>query len=1159
MNFTSAFTASIPHSLPRRCAKVCGYAAAVPLGFILLLYIVLQFTALPLPFARDMVRNAVMAALPPGSELHLGDMSLATEGIIWPVLKFSPVVYTDTKTGGHVTMDALEVGFSPLRAVIGQPGASITMVGPHIQMVQDLLGPRLSSFEIAEDAEGGQPTVRVMEGSETFPSVGISAAGISMRGAVPESMQGGLRSDNDWLIYNMNAAEQALRSVVEQTAEGRFSRLVIRDGTLDMNDTVYGLLRQFKDIRLDVAPRPGSRDTHGKFSASLGGRKMTGSIGRTVDADGNVQLEADVANIDFASIMPFIDDPDSLMAIRGAGALSVDVNFDGKSGEVKGGHFDVDLTGTDLRVENEYFPVASSIMQIDWTPETGEFHLADSELHIGQSSTRIAGLFKLGLDKTYGPTMGISLTAHDVKLQPNDMQAPPLPFDEITFKGWSAPLYGALGIDQLFAKKGEGRIATTGRLDMLRAGIGLDLTIAGEKVSADDVKRLWPYFLATDTRDWFVKNVTEGQVADATLRFDFPVGTLARRGEHKLIPKNGMIIDMVGTGVVMQATDTMAPIAIDGNTRLTVRDNDVSISADGGKIPTPNGDISVANAALVIDSNVLGKRTIEVSGDVNGNIASILAITKQQQPEMLAKTDLPLDLGALSGKVGLDLVATVQLGEDGAMQELDYVLNGTVADFASTEKIKDRTVSNGQLAFSATEAGYRIGGKADIDGMPLDLGIQGKPDAQPEVQVASTLDVDDLKKMGFDASQFLSGKVRFLASPQPDNSLSMTVDLANARLDIRDLGISKAAGVPGLLKTTVRQSGTDTDLEDIDLRFGSVSLQGDLQFDGDKKELKSAEFSTFKLSPGDQAQVSLAPSGDGYAVRIRGEQLDLKPMLQRFFGLGEGTGGVAATSFDAALALDVQLDRAVGFYKTTAYNLNLDLRLKGSNLQHVEMQAQLGGKRAVSVATNSTPDGHVMSVAFNDFGTLLRLMGIYPRVEGGEGTLVMATNTKQHLDNGEFQLRNFALIDEDKVAEILGNHKDSRALIARQNKLEFKSGKLDFIRRSDRIEVTNGVLSGMSVGGTLKGFIYTDRRQYDLVGTYVPLFGLNSAFAKVPLFGPLLTGPDGAGMFGVTFAIRGALDKPDFQINPASILAVGALRSLFEFQAKELPREEQKN
>jgi hypothetical protein len=42
----------------------------------------------------------------------------------------------------------------------------------------------------------------------------------------------------------------------------------------------------------------------------------------------------------------------------------------------------------------------------------------------------------------------------------------------------------------------------------------------------------------------------------------------------------------------------------------------------------------------------------------------------------------------------------------------------------------------------------------------------------------------------------------------------------------------------------------------------------------------------------------------------------------------------------------------------------------------------------------------------------------------------------------------------------------------------------------------------------------------------------------------------------VTFAVKGALDKPDFRINPLSALLPGALRGLFEFRAKEQPRVE---
>jgi hypothetical protein len=63
-------------------------------------------------------------------------------------------------------------------------------------------------------------------------------------------------------------------------------------------------------------------------------------------------------------------------------------------------------------------------------------------------------------------------------------------------------------------------------------------------------------------------------------------------------------------------------------------------------------------------------------------------------------------------------------------------------------------------------------------------------------------------------------------------------------------------------------------------------------------------------------------------------------------------------------------------------------------------------------------------------------------------------------------------------------------------------------------------------------------------------------FQKLPIFGPLLGGRDGEGLFGITFAIRGPLDKPDFKVNPVSALVPGAFRRMFEYRAKEIPRVE---
>ena len=1143
----------------RVLARVAAWLFGVPAALLAVLYLVLLITPIPLPFVNSQVRSLVLNSMSEGSQLELGDMALALEAYAWPVIKFSPVVYTDTNSGAKVSMEALEVGFSPVRALIGQPGATVTIVGPHLQVNQDLFGPRLTSFEIVPDPQGGgRPIVRVIEGAAAFPAVGISAGGVDVRGDLPSSGPQ-MRSDNDWLIYNLEAAQSGIAAIIEQADLGRFSRLVVRDGTLDMNDALYGLFRTFNDITLDIAPSRDGKVVEGDFSADFGGTVMNGIIERVLEDDGQARLKASVTNLDLASFLPFFDDPEAMISLVGPSALSIDVGFDAATGKIQDGLFHIDMTGTDLRVEDDFFPVATSIIEIGWAPAIGQFTMAEAQLSVGESTGRMSGTFVLGLDELYGPTVGMSVTGSDVSIY-SETGAPEAPFSKMSCSGWAAPLYGAMGIDQFEASKADGaRLATTGRVDMLRRGMGFDMTIAGDGISADDLKRLWPYFISTDTRDWFVTNVVDGKIKASTMKYSFPVGTLAGKGEDKPIPKNGMSIDITGVGVKIIPMEGMAPIAIEGEMRLEVRDNQVTIAADGGTVMTAGGAIAVANAAMVMESERPNERIIEISGDISGGIAALVAFAKLQQPELLKGGDLPVALDALGGSLSLALVSTIVLDKAGETKSVDYAVNGVVQDFASTAPLDNHTIANGQLSFVASQAGFRVAGQAEVDGLGADVVIEGKIEdgaPPPTMLLSATLDAEDLKKMGFDASEFIKGKVKFVAKPMPDASIQMAIDLTDAEVAIKDLGISKAAGEPGSLQAEVKQQGTLTDLSRIDIAFGEVKLAGSLQFDS-KVGLQTAEFSSFALSEGDQAQLSLTPIRDGYQVRLRGDQLDLKPMLKRFFSLGKGsTGGPQATAFNQTIAIDAELKRALGFYMTTAFNVDLDLVLRGTDLQRVSLQTQLGGDRSLSVTTNPTPDGKVMSVAFNDLGTMLRLIGVYPNVEGGEGSLVLQTITEQKIDNGLFSLRNFAIVDEDNVAQILGNHQESRQLIARQNKLQFRGGQVEFIRRKDRVEVTDAILTGDTVGGTARGFIYTDSRQYDLSGTYVPLFGLNNVFQKLPIFGPLLGGREGEGLFGVTFAIRGPLDKPDFKVNPVSALVPGAFRRIFEYRAREAPRVE---
>jgi hypothetical protein len=1132
---------------------------AAPVIVLVLLYAVLIVTPIPLPFVSSQVRNLVLGSMPEGSQLELGDMALALEGYVWPVIRFSPVTYTDVKTGGTVSMEALEVGFSPVRAIVGQPGATVTIVGPHLQVNQDLFGPRLAKFELVDEPDGSR-TVRVIEGQDQFPELDISSKGMNVQGVVPDPKLG-IRSDNDWLVYNMEAAGNGIAGIIAQAKAGNFSKLVVRDGVLDMNDALYGVFRTFRDINVEIAPSADAKSASGNYSVDFNGTRMNGMVEWVgSDASPVARIQASITNFDPGAFSPMVGDKSAAATAVGTMSVSMDIGFDTVAKKVTDGLFHMDMTGMDVKLpDNTYVPIVTSIAEVRWDPIAGQFTMGDTTVNVGGNTAIVSGTFVLGLDTQYGPIVSIALTGRDISIS-SDLGPPKEPFSEMDLAAWSAPLYGAMGIDNFQIRKADGSaIAAQGRVDMLLDGIGFKMDIVGDGISADDLKRVWPPMMAADARNWFVKNVIDGKLKKSTMRYNFPVGAIdtTGSGESKPLPPGSMSIDIVGENVKIKPTETMDPVTLDGETRLSLRDSDITMSATGASIATAKGPIGLANVAFVIGSDPAapGDVIYEISGDLASGIPALLDLAKTQQPDMLKSETVPIDLNTVSGKVSLSLVATIVNDKaTGANKRLDYVINGIAQDLGSTAPIQGHTIGDGQLSFVASQAGYKVTGQAALDGIGVDVVVDGKLEKDapmPNVVVSSTFDNADLRKFGFDASQFFSGTVKVAARPLADGTIQVAADLDNAAITIKDLGIAKAKGTNGSAKAAIKLDGEIAEVSQVDVSFGTVSLQGSITADL-KKGLQEAQFTRFALSEGDSAQLNLKPIDGGYKLTLRGDQLDMKPMLQRFFSLsGDSTGGPTANAVNTSIVADIELKRALGFYKTTAFNLNLDLSLKGADLRKVNLQANLGGDRSISVTTNPTPDGKVMSVAFNDLGTLLRLMNIYPNVEGGEGSLVVQTVDAEKLDSGRFTLKNFAFVNEKNVSKIVGNHRDSDPTVARSGKLAFRSGEVEFIRRKDRVEITDAVLAGDTVGGTARGFIYTDEKRYDMTGTYVPLFGLNNAFSK--LLGPF-AGRDGEGLFGVTFAIKGPLDKPDFKINPMSALVPGAFRRMFEYRAKEIPR-----
>ena len=218
------------------------------------MYAVLLITPIPLPFVSSQVRNLVLGSMPAGSKLELGDMALALEGFVWPVIQFKPVTYTDVKTGG-----TRQHGRAGGRVLAG-PRAGRTagrhgnIVGPHLQVNQDLFGPRLAKFEYVDEPDGEPHRARIegagsVPGSDLFRRAGRregAGARPKPRHAVGQRLAG----------LQPRGAATASPASCSRPSSGNFSRLVVRDGTLDMNDALYGVLPHFNDINIDIRRTP---------------------------------------------------------------------------------------------------------------------------------------------------------------------------------------------------------------------------------------------------------------------------------------------------------------------------------------------------------------------------------------------------------------------------------------------------------------------------------------------------------------------------------------------------------------------------------------------------------------------------------------------------------------------------------------------------------------------------------------------------------------------------------------------------------------------------------------------------------------------------------------------------------------------------------------
>jgi hypothetical protein len=248
-------------------------------------------------------------------------------------------------------------------------------------------------------------------------------------------------------------------------------------------------------------------------------------------------------------------------------------------------------------------------------------------------------------------------------------------------------------------------------------------------------------------------------------------------------------------------------------------------------------------------------------------------------------------------------------------------------------------------------------------------------------------------------------------------------------------------------------------------------------------------------------------------------------------------------------------------------DVRLQLRKRGNKMVGLEVRGKLeGGKPFNAVLRGEGNEARVLRADAADAGLLFKVVGFYPNAFGGQMNLEVNLDGQGPADrNGTLWARDFYVLGDPILSEVLQNADNTpnssqgkRGRTVVREKFDFDTMRIPFSIGHGQFVMNGASIKGPLVGATLRGKVDFRSQRIEVGGTYVPLSGLNSALAPIPLLGPVLTGLGGEGIFGITFAIQGSLASPQVIVNPFALVTPGIFREIMQLTPDDprvVPRE----
>lgn len=1076
------------------------------------------------PIALDMLRGPFANAL----AARMGDDYVAEVG---------PLALEDSDHGPRIAMQGFSLKDPQGRTIIAAPKADVS-IDP-LALLWGRVSPRRLELMELELRLSVLPngSVALSIGSEPIVLTGgKKAAGDS--GVQPNGVP-----DGDVMLALGEALKTLLDTAMrDNSPAGVLKRVGVSRGHLVFDDQSTRQQTRFEDFELDfdraqdsAALLVSARGPSGRWRAEALANGRKGEM-RTLDISltnftlKDLQLIAGVRDPGFDFTMPV----SSQLNVT----LGTDHQLTAASGRFATG------SGTFVLDDKDHQPVHIDQIEgtFEWNASSRRFDLNRTLMIAGETRFAIAGAVTpppAGSNAWHivGRTIERSVWGAE---GPNQK---PVYVDRSQFDARYVPIERRLLLDRLELVGPDLNLATSADAQLTPEGISLRLTGKAGKMSALAALRVWPTPVAPRLRAWFTRALQAGTLEDGSLWLDFDPATMKALQQDLQPPDDKLRVNFRLSGVTLVAVTGLPPfLNLDGTGVVTGRT--ANFVATRGLMDVSGQKLNLVEASVSVPDTQLKPAPASINMRMNGPLEAVADLFERDRLKPFAQ--VPIDAASVKGHIDGSIAVDLKLADEIKPDDTRVRASAALTNFSVDKLVGTEKLEAGSLNLTAERGLLRATGQGRLFGAPATIELRKQLDTPTQAIIGMTLDDAARSKLGLNFGQTLTGqigaKMTAALGQQDKPRAQVEIDFTRANIDNLLPGLVKPAGRPAKASFILINDLAGPDLENFVFESGTAYAKGTIELDpiGGMERLK---LSQVRLSAGDDMQIIAEQSKDILKLSITGKAVDAKPFLRL---LTTGTAPRAGSGPSKDFDVDLKANNVIGYNNQSATNVTLRMGRRAGQIRIFTLNGKFG-KDIVTGSVVRMQNEPQISIATNDGGALLSFFDFYKRMEGGR--LQFTAQLSDGEIDGTVNVQNFVIRNEPAlrrlVSEGVAQRDRSGQMKIDTTAAAFTKLQLSFTRGQGRIELRDGVIYGPESGSTIEGTLDTVYDRVNMTGTFVPAYGLNNFFSKIPLFGVFLGGGANEGLFGINFRISGPATAPVLTINPLSALAPGFLRKIF--------------